>query len=195
MIKAIDLSLYIKDRPLFEHLNLELPDQGVVMIKGDNGTGKTSLLMTLALLLKPTSGRIFYDDVDMTVFSLSGTKKREDEAIYLAPDGNFEPEKSIKENLEKFQVVHAEMAPFADRYPSTLSGGEIETVVRYLLLHTKKKTIFLDEGLFYLDKKNLSDSLEAIAEASKSHLIILTCPKEIPLPACLTITIGQRYAD
>ena len=48
MIKIKNLNKHFKDRIIFENLNLELPNIGLVAILGDSGSGKTTLLNMLS---------------------------------------------------------------------------------------------------------------------------------------------------
>lgn len=191
MIKAIDLCYQIKERVLFDHLSFELPNQGLVLIDGENGSGKTTLLMILACLLSPTSGSLFYDDVNMNEKSLQKARKRKETAIYLAPNGNLDPHLTVESNLFKYSVKDADKAPFYDRYPDSLSGGETELVMSYLISHTDKKCVFMDEGLLYLDEDNQSETLTSLEKASESKLIVLASPRELALPFTKVIRIGE----
>ena len=51
MIKIKNLNKHFKDRIIFENLNLELPNIGLVAILGDSGSGKTTLLNCLYYML------------------------------------------------------------------------------------------------------------------------------------------------
>ncbi|MEM8915503.1 MAG: ABC transporter transmembrane domain-containing protein [Pseudomonadota bacterium] len=53
------------DKPLFSNVNLSIEQGETIGIIGDNGVGKSTLLMLLAGILKPTTGRILYDGRDV----------------------------------------------------------------------------------------------------------------------------------
>ena len=51
---------------VLENVNLVVPDGAVVALLGPNGAGKTTLLKVMSGLLRPTSGRVLLDGVDVT---------------------------------------------------------------------------------------------------------------------------------
>lgn len=51
--------------PLFEYFNLSIEPGSIVIIQGDNGTGKTTLLKLLAGVISPTRGQVLVDDIDL----------------------------------------------------------------------------------------------------------------------------------
>ncbi len=192
MIKTINISKTVKGRDIISSLSFVLPDTGLVFIKGDNGSGKTTLLMILALLDKPTSGSIFYDDCLVSSFSSEGVRKRKKDVLYLSPTNNFDRVLSIEENMRLFDVIGPSSCPFADRFPTSLSGGETQLCTAYLILHTKRKYVFMDEGIFYLDEEKLSYVLSMLEEARKTHLIVFASPRSIPLTADQTILLRKN---
>lgn len=189
MIKANNLSYYIGDRCLFKNLSFVTPDFGLVQICGDNGRGKTTLLMMLSFMVKPTIGTLFYDDIKMEFGSFEAKKKREKDAIYLLPNGNFDDSLTIEDNLKQFDVAEASFCPFSNRFPSSLSGGEKEICLAYLVEHTRKKTIFKDEGFGFLDKERRDESFASLLRAKANHLIVIASPRRLDIPSDLTINI------
>lgn len=192
MIRVDKLDMHIGKRTLFSDLSFTLPDTGLVLIDGENGSGKTTLLLILAGLLKPSEGKIYYDDVDMSEFSLDKVITRKKNAIYLAPNGNFDNALTMGENMKLFDTIVLDGMPFKDRHPSSLSGGEMEMCVAYLVSHTRKKIVFMDEGLFYLDEVNIEEIFHLLTEASKTRLLVMASPRFIPLAFDKTIHIGDK---
>ncbi|MBR4905561.1 MAG: ABC transporter ATP-binding protein [Clostridia bacterium] len=58
MIEIKNLSIKLGEKTIFSGYNSTLPDEGVVMISGESGIGKTTLLRVLCGLQKPDSGNI-----------------------------------------------------------------------------------------------------------------------------------------
>ena len=58
MIEIRDLSVRFGDKIVLDHFNADLPDRGCVVIRGDSGVGKTTLLRVLAGTLRQDSGTI-----------------------------------------------------------------------------------------------------------------------------------------
>lgn len=58
MIRLERIGLSFADKQVFSGLNLQLPDQGVFVLRGPSGCGKTSLLRIIAGLLTPQEGRV-----------------------------------------------------------------------------------------------------------------------------------------
>ncbi len=190
MIRVEKLGMHIGERTLFSDLSFMLPDNGLILIDGENGSGKTTLLLILAGLLKPSEGKIYYDDVAMNEFSLDKIITRKKNAIYLAPNGNFDNALTMIQNMKLFDVDSLDKAPFKERCPSSLSGGEMEMCVAYLVSHTRKKIVFMDEGLFYLDEVNIEQIFHLLTEASKTRLLVMASPRRVPLHFDKIIHIG-----
>jgi ATP-binding cassette subfamily B protein len=66
-IRLVDLSFAYPgtERPVLDHVDLELPAGAVVAVVGENGAGKTTLVKLLARMYEPTSGRIEVDGTDL----------------------------------------------------------------------------------------------------------------------------------
>ena len=58
MIEIRDLSVRFGDKIVLDYFNADLPDRGCVVIRGDSGVGKTTLLRVLAGTLRQDSGTI-----------------------------------------------------------------------------------------------------------------------------------------
>lgn len=86
---------YNNREELFNDLNLYIPHNKIVGIMANNGYGKTTLLKLLATTLKPDSGKISINGVNLEEYSLSELRK---EIIYV-PSNPFILSGSVQENL------------------------------------------------------------------------------------------------
>lgn len=131
---------------------------------GGSGCGKTTLLRLLAGFEKPTSGRLYIDDVDVTdmpAYERPVNMMFQSYALFphmtVAQNVAFGLRQErlatkiirerVKEGLDLVQ-----MSPLAERKPHQLSGGQRQRVALVRSLVKQPKLLLLDEPLAALDK-------------------------------------------
>lgn len=156
-----------------------------LMVTGENGTGKTTLLSLIAGILKPASGSILIDGVEAgkqkkrTVgyipqfttqphFSLSVS-----EVVALGLDPHTKnKQKEIEQALERTSSLHLASRDFA-----TLSGGEKQKVSVSRCLAQHAKLLLLDEPTASLDRENkqmVVDIVRSLTVTEIPTIIIVT---------------------
>ena len=79
MLRLENISFEVKDeesKEIIHDISLTVPDDKLVVITGPNGSGKSTLAKLIAGIEKPTSGKIFLDDEDITDLSITERAKR-----------------------------------------------------------------------------------------------------------------------
>ena len=66
MLRIEDLSLSYGDKPVVQNLNLRVKKGQVVSIIGPNASGKSTILKSIAGIIKPVSGKIFIEEKDIS---------------------------------------------------------------------------------------------------------------------------------
>ncbi|GJE12361.1 MULTISPECIES: ABC transporter ATP-binding protein [Methylobacterium] len=141
-------------------VSLDVRAGEVVTIVGANGAGKTTTLRTIAGLVKPTRGRILFEDEDVT--RLSGHEMVE-RGVTLIPEGRqLFPEMTVRENLLMGAYRRAArgrqaetLAEVLDLFPrvrerldqnaGSLSGGEQQMVAIARGMMARPKLLMFDE--------------------------------------------------
>ena len=190
-LQGSDLSCVRDDRVLFEELCIELNSGQVLLLEGENGSGKTSLLRILCGFREPDAGQVlwcgnaindsqYYDDMAY-VGHLDGVKKEltvlENLKVSLALGQSGEY--SIAQALAKVQL-----ADFDDALVQTLSAGQKRRLSLVRLLITHNTLWILDEPFTSLDKQGISLIESLMTEhCNKGGMIILTSHHDIALPS------------
>ena len=79
-------------------INLEVPQGSIVSLIGANGAGKSTTMRSIMGLVKPTEGRITFEDKDITSMKTHDIVKS---GISLVPEGRqILQDMSVYENLE-----------------------------------------------------------------------------------------------
>ncbi|MGZ8162766.1 MAG: cytochrome c biogenesis heme-transporting ATPase CcmA [Methylobacter sp.] len=188
-LEGSGLSCIRDDRVLFEGLAFELYAGQVLLLEGENGSGKTSLLRIICGFREPDSGRIrwcgdavndsqFYAQVAY-VGHLDGVKKEltvlENLKVSLAlsKPGRY----SIQGALKKVNL-----AGFDDVLVQALSAGQKRRLSLARLLITENCLWILDEPFTSLDKQGIAliETL-MIEHCSNNGMIVLTSHHEIAL--------------
>lgn len=148
-------------------LKVENGDYSVIL--GESGAGKSIILELLAGLIIPNSGKILFNEEDITKKSI---QKREigivfqDYAIFphfnvynniAYPIKNKFSKSQIKSKVEEI-AAETEISHLLKRKVASLSGGELQRVAIARTLILKPKLLLLDEPLVSLDVK-LRESL------------------------------------
>jgi heme exporter protein A len=190
-LQVTGLSCVRDDRVLFETLCFELNSGQALLLEGENGSGKTSLLRILCGFREPDAGDIlwcgiaindsqYYNDMAY-VGHLDGVKKEltvlENLKVSLALGQSGEY--SIPQALAKVQLTD-----FDDALVQTLSAGQKRRLSLARLLITHNSLWILDEPFTSLDKQGISLIESLMAEhCNKGGMIILTSHHDIALPS------------
>ena len=148
-----------------DRISLKIDAGELFFLLGPSGCGKSTLLRLIAGLHEPTSGRLLFNDQDVTAL---GTEKRN--AVMCFQSYALWPHMSVRDNvrfgLDVRRVSRAEqdrrieevlelvqMSSLADRKPNQLSGGQQQRVALARALAVKPACLLLDEPLSNLDAK------------------------------------------
>lgn len=160
-----------------------------LLISGESGCGKTTLLHMLAGLRRPSAGQVLIDDVHMTGLSskeIDQFRGRYIGIVYQQP--YFIESISVLDNilLSPYATQHNEVEKLASRlhvgkvlsrYPYQLSVGQQQRVTIARAVVNKPKVILADEPTSALDNKNCSAVLDLLlgeAQVNQAALIIVS---------------------
>lgn len=179
-------------------VNLKINSGENVAVVGKSGSGKTSLIMLIAGLEKATSGKIIFEDQDISTYSedeLADLRKRKIgivfQSFYLIPNYTALENVSLVleinkiENAQKKSAELLEQFGLKDRlnhFPSQLSGGEQQRVAIARSIILSPKLILADEPSGNLDSENSKLIINLLFKYSKknnSSLILVTHDQSI----------------
>ena len=169
-------------------LSLEVPEGEIVTLIGANGAGKSSTLRTIAGLVKPAGGNIYFKGEDITGMDANEIVKR---GITLVPEGRrIFPDMTVLENLKigaylRKDDLTEDLNWVFDLFPrlkerswqagGTLSGGEQRMLAVGRALMSRPKVIMMDEpslGLAPIIVKGIFDIIKEINKQGVTVLLI-----------------------
>lgn len=201
-----NITIQYKDKPILENVSMSFPKGSIVTIIGQNGSGKSSILKTIPRALKPKSGRVIYNDKDLSAYSPKFVARK---IGYLAqihtspPDidvktlvsyGRYPHTKFLKSLNEDDKSVVDEaiektgLAPLKDRTISTLSGGERQRAWIAMIIAQQPEILVLDEPTTYLDISYQIEVLDLIDRLNKEMGITIVMVLH-------DLNLAARYSD
>ncbi|AGA65204.1 putative ABC transport protein, ATP-binding component [Liberibacter crescens BT-1] len=191
-LKVENLSLRYGDGEIdvLRCINLSISEAENIVIVGQSGCGKTTLLKCISGLLKPTEGRILFGDRDINDLGLSNYRKmiscvlQEDRlfAGTLADNiSGFDPKAdqgwieecarmaSIEDEIRQMPMGYES---FVGDMGSILSGGQKQRVVLARALYRRPRILFLDEATSHLDVDNEKRINEVISEMRITRIAV-----------------------
>jgi iron(III) transport system ATP-binding protein len=183
---------YAASEPAIRGLSLAANVGERIAILGESGTGKSSLLRTIAGLEKISAGEIFIHGQKIADEKLhTPAEKRhvgmvfQDWAVFphlsvfanvafgLSSRGkNIQDRDRVEELLAKFELLD-----LAQRMPSTLSGGQLQRVACARALAPRPQILLLDEAFSSLDvglRQRIRAQVLAALESEKMTCLLVT---------------------
>ena len=172
-------------KSLFYGLDLSVSKGSYVAITGPNGSGKTSLAMLIKGFIEPTSGKIFYDNKDVTGKGLNGRiayifSNPENQIVssLVSEDIAFGPENQGRSGLELDDAVcnalsEVDIDSLAKTLTHHLSGGQQQRVALAGILAMQVDCIIFDEAVSMIDSVGKREILKLIDRLCREEGLIV----------------------
>jgi iron(III) transport system ATP-binding protein len=174
-------------KDILKDINLEIGNGEIVSILGPSGCGKTTLLNLILGITEIDSGKIYFDETDITEVPM---EKRGFNIVFqdyaLFPNLNVyqnityglrnKPDISTKEEVEEL-ISLLGLEEHLEKKVEQLSGGQKQRVALARTMVMKPKILLLDEPLSALDgviKESIKDRIKTIAKEYHLTTIIVT---------------------
>lgn len=168
----------------------------VVVVVGPSGSGKSTFLRSLNLLEVPSSGRIYFEDTDITDKKVDINKHRQKMGMVFQHFNLF-PHKTILQNItlapikllkknpkeaeeramELLKMVGLEEK--ANVYPSQLSGGQKQRIAIVRSLAMDPDVMLFDEPTSALDPEMVGEVLEIMKDLARSGMTMVVVTHEM----------------
>lgn len=159
MLKLEQVTAKIADTTILREVDLTVERGTMVGLIGRNGAGKTTSLRTIMGLIKPSSGSITIDGVDMT--QLGAFERARSLVGYMPEDRRLVPDLTVEENilapawatnvpnvtsrLAWTYELMPEVEAFSNRRALELSGGQQKLVALARAMMSGVHLLLLDE--------------------------------------------------
>ena len=193
MIRFENVCKRYKTKTIIKDLNLEMDKGKLIVIIGESGCGKTTLLKMINRLIEATSGKIYINGQDIK--KTDATELRRKIGYVIQQTGLFQ-HMTVKENIQiipktqkigkeiieeetlrVMKMVGLEPKEFLERYPRELSGGQQQRVGVARAFITNPDIILMDEPFSALDpitKSDLQDELVELQSKINKTIVFVT---------------------
>ncbi|AZK45834.1 ABC transporter ATP-binding protein [Paenibacillus lentus] len=189
------LNIAYGDRLIVEDLNISIPKGKITALVGANGSGKSTVLKTMARILQPKGGTVLLNG--KSIHKQSTREVAKQLAILpqnpTAPDGltvyelvsygrfphqkGFGSLKSEDRQIVDWAITATGMNEFADRALEQLSGGQRQRAWIAMALAQETDILFLDEPTTFLDMAHQLEVLQLLeqlnAESSRTIVMVV----------------------
>ncbi|MDP1510322.1 ABC transporter ATP-binding protein [Paenibacillus sp. CMAA1739] len=168
-LKTANLDIAYEDRLIVEDLNVEIPQGKITALVGANGSGKSTILKTMARIMNPKGGSVLLDG--KSIHKQSTREVAKQLAILpqnpTAPEGltvtelvsygrfpyqkGFGSMKAEDRKMVEWAIQVTGMSEFHDRPIDQLSGGQRQRAWIAMALAQDTDILFLDEPTTFLD--------------------------------------------
>lgn len=181
---------------VLDGITVQLQQSEVVAILGPSGSGKSTFLRCLNLLEQPTSGQIYFKDIEITDPKCDILKIREN-IVMVFQHFNLFPHMTVLQNVtyapikvKRLPKHNAEeigmellrkvgLAEKADVYPSRLSGGQKQRVAIARALAMQPEMVLFDEPTSALDPEMVKEVLEVMRDLANSGMTMAIVTHEM----------------
>jgi len=162
---------YTADELLFQNLSFILETKKCLAIIGKNGKGKSTLLNTMAGVLKPTGEIISHPSTAIAHFGQTNIE-RLDKNSTIADE--IQSADNTLQNVRVRSICGTMMfsGDDADKKISILSGGERSRVMLGKIIATPANLLFLDEPTNHLDMQSIDSLCDALKRFEGSVVIV-----------------------
>ncbi len=194
MLEVNNITVKFKENIILENVSLSINQGEVVSIIGPSGSGKSTLIRCMNQLVKPISGSISFNGVEITEKNIN--KMREHIGMVFQQFELF-PHLTVLENMTLAPVMLKKMTKEEaktkacellervnlldkkDAYPLSLSGGQKQriAIVRSLILNPE--IMLFDEPTSALDPENVKEVLDVIKELAQTGMTICIVTHEL----------------
>ena len=196
VVRIEDLHKSFGDLDVLRGVNLEVRRGEVVVILGPSGSGKSTLLRCVNLLETPTSGRVFFEDTEITGKKTDINKVRAMVGMvfqsfnlfpHLSAKSNVmlaqrKVLKRSKEEAERIAIEQLQKVGLGDRVdykPAQLSGGQQQRVAIARALASDPEIIYFDEPTSALDPELTGEVLAVMRQLAEEGMTMLVVTHEM----------------
>lgn len=169
MIRAEHIFKSFEGRTVLDDINVEFAQGQTSLIIGQSGSGKTVLLKSLVALHPVNSGKIFYDNTEITALDFKGLREMRRNVGMIFQGGALLDSSTVEDNVKlpldmftnqseqdkmervNFCLQRVNLNNANKLYPAELSGGMIKRVAIARAIVMNPKYLFCDEPNSGLD--------------------------------------------
>ena len=178
-IEVINLSKSYKSKQAVKSINFKINENEIVGLLGPNGSGKTTTIGMILGLLKPTSGKVLINGIDIEKNKISLLHKMN----FISPYIELPKKLKVKQNLIVYGKLYnikdlkgqieyltekLRLNDLLNRITGELSSGQKNRVSLAKALINKPKVLFLDEPTASLDPE-VGDFVRSFLETYKKE--------------------------
>ncbi|WP_454464590.1 ABC transporter ATP-binding protein [Azospirillum canadense] len=196
-------------------LSLTIRQGETVGLVGESGSGKSTLGRSIVGLIKPDSGRIMFEGVDLLSLSRTAFRpyRRHVQMVFQDPYASLNPRHTVGDIITQGPVAFGEDrgralekakallklvgldASAAERFPHEFSGGQRQRISIARALALEPKLLIADEPVSALDvsvQAQVLDLLEDLRHRLNLSMLFITHDLRIAAQICDTIAVMQK---
>jgi branched-chain amino acid transport system ATP-binding protein len=185
MLQVENLDVFYGDAQALDGVSLEIEEGAIVAIVGANGAGKTSLIRTIAGMLKPSRGRVLFRGLDIggwpshRVCDLGIGQVAEGRQVFPSlsvaenlATGALLPRARADQaqNLERVFALFPTLAERRHQAAGTLSGGEQQMLAIGRCLMSAPELVMFDEPSLGLAPTIVQSMLKTVRDLNRDGL-------------------------
>ena len=182
-------------------VTIEIDKGQIFGIIGFSGAGKSTLVRCINLLERPTSGKVFLEDTELTALPYKRLREARQKIGMIFQSFNLMPSRTVielplkhngypkdkrKQRIEELLSL-VELSDKGNNYPSQLSGGQKQRVAIARALAGDPKVLLCDEATSALDPKTTSQILALLKKLNqelKLTIVIITHQMSVVKDIC-----------
>ncbi|KAJ53090.1 D-methionine transport system ATP-binding protein [Clostridium tetanomorphum] len=194
------------------NISLQIDKGDIFGVIGYSGAGKSTLIRCINLLEKPTSGKVFVNNIELTNLKEKELRKCREKIGMIFQHFNLMNNRNVFKNIayplkgksltkediknkitNLLKLVGLEDKAFA--YPSQLSGGQKQRVAIARALANEPEVLLCDEATSALDPQNTKSILNLLKEINNRlnlTIVIITHQMEVVKDICNKVAIMEN---